>query len=592
MLRSARDLLSRLARRPLVLGGAAAAVIAIGVGVALGSGGSGEPESKGTPMSLRLLSQQQYLNTLAYVFGPNMQPSTRFAALPRVDGLLASGAAMAGLTDTQLEMYQKTAAKVATQIIGEGSREYLVPCEPAATDAADPDCARAFVSQVAPLLYRRELSPERIDALVGEANAAADSLKSFYDGLGVVIEGMLLSPNVLLVAEAAEPDPEHPGTERLDAWSLATRLSLFLWNASPDAELLQAAESGALQTRKGLAQEVDRMLASPRLEEGVRALFDDMFEFENFGLLTKDGQIYPSFTGETAVDAREQTLRTVVDHLVTRRADYRDLFTTRKTFMSQSLAPVYKVAAQGPDWTPYEFPPDSPYAGLLTHVSFQALHSHPGRSSATLRGKALREVMLCQVVPKPPANVDFSAVQNPDGSVKTARERVAFHLKNPSCAGCHRITDPMGLSMESFDGAGQFRHQENEVDIDTTGNLDGVEFSDVVGLGQALRDNPQLPWCAVRRTFAYATGTPGDSNNRRVLEFLSERFATSGYELPALLREIAISSAFRNVYDPPVHQAHPLPDLKSAQRDAPDPASSDRGLDPESLKTDQEESSS
>jgi hypothetical protein len=232
------------------------------------------------------------------------------------------------------------------------------------------------------------------------------------------------------------------------------------------------------------------MLASPRLEDGVRALFDDMFEFENFGVLSKDGTIYPNFTGETAVDAREQTLRTVVDQLIVRHGDYRDLFTTRETFMSQSLAPIYKVAAQGPGWMPYEFPADSPYAGLVSQISFQALHSHPGRSSATLRGKAMREVFLCQVVPRPPANIDFSKVQNPDGNVKTARERIAFHLQNPSCAGCHRIMDPSGLPMESFDGAGAFRHQENGVDIDTSGNLDGVEFHDVVGLGKGAARQP------------------------------------------------------------------------------------------------------
>ncbi|MGH8444790.1 MAG: DUF1592 domain-containing protein [Solimonas sp.] len=568
MLQRVRNLIQTLRqpqRRRLLWGGVAAvAVVGVALGVAITSR-HGEPVSKGTPASLRLLTQQQYLNTLAYVFGPNVQPTTRFAALPRIDGLLASGAAVAGLTDSQLEMYQKTATKAATQIIDERSRDYLIPCEPAKSDAADAECSRAFISQVAPLLYRRALPAERVDALVAEANQAADSLHSFYDGLGVVIEGMLLSPNVLLVSEASEPDPDHPGEQRLDGWSLATRLSLFLWNASPDAELLQAAQSGALHTRKGLSREVDRMLASPRLEDGVRAQFDDMFGFENFDVLSKDSQIYPTFTGETAVDAREQTMRTVIDHLLTHRGDYRDLFTTRRTFMSPSLAPIYKVAAQGPGWTPYEFPPDSPRAGLLTQVSFQALHSHPGRSSATIRGKALREVLLCQAVPKPPANVDFSSVQNPDGTVKTARERVGFHLKNPSCAGCHRITDPMGLSMESFDGAGQFRHQENGVDIDTSGNLDGVAFTDVVGLGQALRDNPQLPWCLVRRTFAYATGTPSDSNNRRVLEFLSERFAEEGYVFPDLLREIVLSQAFSRVYEPHVHKTYPLPDLKSAQ---------------------------
>ncbi|WP_116811435.1 DUF1592 domain-containing protein [Steroidobacter cummioxidans] len=543
------------------------AVAAIGAAAAVGLINSNrEPQSKGTPASLRLLTEQQYLNTVMYVFGPNVKPTANFAAVPRVDGLLNSGTAVAGITDTQLEIYQKTAGKVAAEIVREESRGYLVSCSPAATDAADPECARTFLSQVGPLLYRRPVPPERLEAIIDEANAAAASLKDFYQGLSVAIEGLLLSPSVLLVAEHSEPDPDRPGEQRLDAYSLATRLSLFLWNAAPDAQLLKAAESGELHTRKGLKREVDRMLASPRLETGVRALFDDMFAFEQFATLAKDNLIYPIFSGETAVDAREQTLRTAVDHLVTQRKDYRDLFTTRQTFMSPSLAPIYQVPAPGPGWAPFEFPADSPRAGLLTQISFLALHSHPGRSSATMRGKALREVFLCQEVPKPPPNVDFSAIQNPDPNIKTARERVNFHLQDPGCAGCHRITDPMGLTMEAFDGSGGFRDTENDAPIDTSGNLDGVEFTDAAGLGEALRDNPQLPWCMVRRAFAYGTGTPSDENDRRVLEYLSERFEADGYVLPDLLREIALSRAFSKVYTRRERVIHPLPDLKSAQR--------------------------
>ncbi|GFE82258.1 hypothetical protein GCM10011487_42580 [Steroidobacter agaridevorans] len=554
-------------RRVRVFAVGVVAVAAIGATAAVGVMNSNrEPESKGTPASLRLLTEQQYLNTIMYVFGPNVRPTANFAAVPRVDGLLNSGTALAGITDTQLEIYQKTAGKVAAEIVREESRGYLVPCTPAATDAADPECARSFLAQVGPLLYRRPVPPERLEALVAGANQAADSLKDFYQGLSVAIEGLLLSPSVLLVAEHAEPDPDRPGEQRLNAYSLATRLSLFLWNAAPDAELLKAAGSGELHTRKGLEREVDRMLASPRLETGVRALFDDMFAFEQFATLAKDNLIYPIFSGETAVDAREQTLRTVVDHLVTRRQDYRDLFTSRQTFMSPSLAPIYQVPAPGPGWEPFEFPAGSPRAGLLTQISFLALHSHPGRSSATMRGKALREVFLCQVVPKPPPNVDFSAIQNPDPNIKTARERVNFHLQDPGCAGCHRITDPMGLTMEAFDGSGVFRHAENDAPIDTSGNLDGVEFTDAAGLGEALRDNAQLPWCMVRRAFAYGTGTPSDENDRRVLEYLADEFAEDGYVVPDLLREIALSRAFSKVHPRRERVVHPLPDLKSAQR--------------------------
>jgi len=567
MLQRKRDVNSGGARRRRILmaSGLAAAVAAGTIGCSRGPDAPDEPAFKGTPASLRLLTEEQYLNTVAYVFGDNVRPTTNFAAVPRVDGLLASGTAVAGIADAQLEIYQKTATKVANEIVREESRNYLVPCEPASPDAADADCARSFFAKVAPLLYRRPLPEGRLDALVDGAGQAADSLHDFYQGLSLGIEGMLLSPNVLLVAETAEPDPEVPGELRLDPYSLASRLSLFLWNAGPDNELLAAAADGSLETPDGLAAQVDRMLASPRLETGVRALFDDMFEFEKFAVLAKDPVIYPKFGGEAAVDAREQTLRTIVDHLIVRREDYRDLFVTRDTFMSQSLAPIYGVRAEGPGWHRYQFPEGSPYAGLLSQASFQALHSHPGRSSATIRGKALREVMLCQTVPKPPANIDFSSVQNPDHEMKTARERVAFHLKNPSCAGCHRITDTMGLSMEAFDGSGAFRTVENGVDIDTTGSLDGVPFNDVVGLGEAMRENEQVPWCLIRRTFAYGTGTPSDANDRRILEYFSARFAEDGYRLPDLLRDIALSHAFTEIYVPKVHEVHPLPDLESAK---------------------------
>src|SRR5690606_8703503 len=118
-------------------GGAVVAVIGIAVGVAV-TERQVEPESRGTPASMRLLTQQQYLNMLAYAFGPDVQPMTRFAALPRTAGLLTSGAAIAGITDSQLEVYQKTASTVAEQVIGEDSRKYLVPCVPAKIEAADP----------------------------------------------------------------------------------------------------------------------------------------------------------------------------------------------------------------------------------------------------------------------------------------------------------------------------------------------------------------------------------------------------------------------------------------------------------------------
>ena len=497
---------------------------------------------------LRLMTADQYRNTLSYVFGPGISMPTSFAPVARTDGLLSVGTSFAGVTAAQLEIYQKTAATAAQQVVDERNRHFLVPCAPKSLDAADDVCARAFLAGVGRLVYRRALEKDRLDVYVKEAGAAATRLKDFYAGLSVVLEGVLLSPRVLMVSERSEPDPTNSGQLRLDAHSLATRLSFFLWNAAPDDLLLKAAETGELHTQKGFARQLDRMLDSPRLQVGMRAFFDDMFHFEDFNNIAKDAAIYPVFTTTAVQDSREQTLRTVIDHLIVKNRDYRDLFTSRETFISPSLAAVYKLPAS-PGWTPYACPEGSPRMGLLTHISFLAGHSHPGRSSATLRGKALREVLLCQVVPRPPANVDFSAVENPKPGMRTARDRVNFHLENPVCAGCHKITDPMGLALENFDGAGQYRDSEKGAIIDASGSLDGKTFTDVRGLAQAMHDHPAVPSCLVKRVYAYGTGSPTAPADRQMLAALDKRFAENGYRLRDLLRTVVLSSAFSKVAD-------------------------------------------
>jgi len=124
---------------------------------------------------------------------------------------------------------------------------------------------------------------------------------------------------------------------------------------------------------------------------------------------------------------------------------------------------------------------------------------------------------------------------------------VAVHLEDPACAGCHRITDPMGLALEHFDGAGRFRTTENGAVIDTSGDLDGVEFQDAVGLGKALRDNPALPTCLVDRLYSYGSGGAAKPTDRPLIKYFSAEFAESGYKLPDLLRTIVLSDAFRHV---------------------------------------------
>ena len=513
-----------------------------------------EPLDNASLPRTRLLTGEQYANTIAQVFGEDISESILppMPPMARTDGLLASGAAFAGVTSDQISQIQLSAASVAEQVVDEDHRDFLIPCRPESISAGDSACARQFLGETARLLYRRPLDEARLTELVDIARYATEQTEDFYDGLALALEAILLSPEVIFIVDQTEPDPNRPGEQRLDDYSLAARLSFFLWNAPPDANLLLAAENGELSNPEGLARTVDRLIASSRLEAGMRAFFDDMLGFDDFNSLAKDPMVYPMVTGATLADAREQTLRTIIDHVLTEEADYRDLFTTRKTFMSMSLAPVYGTPS-GDGWVPYEFDESSPRIGLLTHVSFLAANSHAVRSSPTLRGKALRELFLCQHVPEPPPDVDFSGLAE-DENALTARARLRVHNENPSCAGCHLITDPMGLSLENFDGAGLFRETEDGAELDITGELDGIFYDDISGLASAMRNHPKLSYCLVNRLYAYGTGGPVTlKDDRDTLSWLETQFIDGGHKLPTVLRDLALSQAFSSIRSIELH---------------------------------------
>jgi hypothetical protein len=324
-----------------------------------------------------------------------------------------------------------------------------------------------------------------------------------------------------------------------------------LWNSTPDDALLTAAEQGALDTQAGLKNVVERMIASPRFKAGTRAFFTDMLSLDDFAALEKDGTLYPTFSLAVANDAKEQTLRTLVDLLVVKNGDYRDIFTARSTYMTRPLGVVYKVSAAVPDgWSRFEFADGDSHAGIQSQIGFVALHSHPGKSSPTLRGKAVRELLLCQKIPDPPGTVSFDQFNDPNSPNRTARQRLTAHATDPACAGCHKLMDPVGLAFENFDTAGQTRLTENSVPIDTSGEINGTPFADGLGLAKALHDDPAATSCVVNRVAEYAVGRPLVAGERPWVSYLEKAFAADGYRFPDLIRRVALSEAFYTVSAP------------------------------------------
>ena len=511
--------------------------------------GGSEPQSAGGPAAMRRLTEDQYRQSIADIFGADIKVAGRFEPEIR-DGLLAVGTSQVTVSRAGFEQYYTMARNVAAQAVDEKHRDQIVGCKPADVKAADDACAGEFLARIGRSVLRRPLTQEEVAARVAVAANATRTRGDFYAGLEFALSGLLAAPEFLFRLDGTRSDAA--GKLVLDPYAKAARLSFLLWNSTPDGELLAAAEKGELDDPKGLAKQVERLLASARVEAGVRAFFADFLGFDTFATLEKDPIIYPAFMPRVARDAREQTLRTVVDHLLVRRADYRDLFTTRRTFMTRSLGAVYRMPVESRDgWDEVEFGPKDPRVGIQSQLSFTALHAHPGRSSPTLRGKAIRELLLCQTVPAPPNNVNFAIVQDTSNQEhRTARDRLTAHSTDPTCAGCHKIIDPIGLTLESFDGAGQMRADENGAPIDLSGEMDGRNFDGARGLGQALHDSEAAQHCLVDSLYKYAVGRTVAAEEKPWIEWLNSRFAADGYRLPDLLRRIALSPAFYAVSEP------------------------------------------
>ncbi len=505
-----------------------------------------EPTPVGGPPLMRRLTESQYRATIADIFSAEIPIAARFERGVRADGLLAIGTSEAGMSPFSIEQYDAAARSVASAVVSEQWRKQLVPCRPQSETVFDEGCATAFVEHYAPRLMRRTLSTQELQPYIELVRRGHRQLDNFYEGLKFALIGMMMSPEFLLRIENTEPDTEMPGLYQLDDFSRATRLSYFLTNSTPDSELLRAAAAGELKTREGLAGQVDRLIASPRFEDGVRAFFTDMLEFELFDDLAKDPVIYPAFNSQVAAEAQEQILLTITDQLIGRNADYRDLFITRDTYLTRDLGIVYRLpVATRKGWEKSEFPQDTGRAGIHTTIGFLALHSHPGRSSPTLRGKAIREVFLCQEVPDPPPNVNFSVVQEPTSTnMPTARDRLEEHRTQAACAGCHKIMDPLGLTLENFDGLGAYRTRENGAPIDSSGSLDGTEFNTAEGLAQALHDHPETPRCLVEKMYRFAVGRDTVWEERPYMDYLVKMFEAESYRVPELMRTIVLSRNF------------------------------------------------
>jgi hypothetical protein len=366
-------------------------------------------------------------------------------------------------------------------------------------------------------------------------------------GLRVVTSAFLQSPGFLYREELGAPDSADPSRRVLTDYELASRLSFFLLNTTPDEELLDAAEAGMLSAAAGLETQAQRLLDSPRAAQATEELFVDYLQLDALTELVKLPEVFPQATETLGAAMRQETILSLRTLLFERAGDFREAFTTTKTFVNAELAELYDLPRQTSGTEPVEvdLPASGPRAGVITHAGFLATHAHPGRSSPTRRGKFIRESLLCEAIPAPPPNVNTTLPET--GDARTLREKLTRHREDPACSGCHAMMDPIGLALENFDGIGAYRETENGVAIDASGELDGATFDDARGLGTALAAHPDLTSCFARTLLRYARGALETQSEAAFIATLDGQFTAAGHSMPQLMLQIATDPAFRYV---------------------------------------------
>lgn len=495
------------------------------------------------------LTVAQYGNAIRDILGKNINVPPAIEADASIDGFVAIGASVSTISPSGVEKYEKAAFAIAQQVIAdEAHKSVVLQCKP--TGPADVGCAKETITRVGRLLYRRPLADPEITRLTDIFSQASAALGGFDRGLEYALAAMLQSPHFLYRPQVGEPDPAHAGQSRYTSLEMASRLSFFFWNSAPDDALLNAAQKGYLVDDTSLAAEIDRLIASPKAHDGLRAFVTDWLKLRELDHLTKDPTVFTYYSPELGPAAREETLRLFEHFVFELDSDLRDVMTTRQTFVNAKLASMYMIPSPADEgFNLVEFPADSPRVGLLGHASILALHSHPRSTSSTLRGKFIRESLLCDTVPPPPADVN-TGLPEASETARTLRERMQPHLTDPVCKSCHILMDPIGLGLENFDSIGRYRTKEVGALIDASGDLDGVAFADARTLGKNIRESYKFGPCIVRKVFSYATGFKPAEADGKTLETLHWDFRASGYRFKELMKLVALSPAFRLAQKP------------------------------------------
>ncbi len=517
----------------------------------------GEAGAARHALSVRRLTHSQYNNAVRDLVGELSRPADQF---PPEDFIHGFKNQIHGQSTSPLlmEAYSAAAEKVARNAFRGGDQNGLVPCAPASPN--DAACMQRFVRSFGKRAFRRPLTEAEAQRYSELALTLATEHAQFLSGAQVVVEAMLQSPHFLMRFEYG------PGTPN-ESYENAAKLSFFLWNTIPDDWLLGLADAAALRTSQQIQTAAAKMLDDPRAPDAMDEFLSQWMRFDRALETIRDRKYYPDFNSELAAAMTEETRR-LFRHLAWGDRDFRALFNADYTFVNAELAQLYGLPEPDEPFARTSYPPDTKRAGVIGQGTFLLLTSKPSDTSPTERGLFVREHFLCQAVPPPPPGVNATLPPLTDAKPMTNRDRLAVHLANEACSGCHRLVDPIGLGLEQFDAIGRYREKfhvvipptrdeakrkvktkatEYDLDIDVSADIVGIagsSFSSPKQLGAILANDPGCQKCVVKQVFRYALGRDETLADRVAIDATLERFESSGFHFKQLLLGVVSSQPF------------------------------------------------
>jgi Protein of unknown function (DUF1592)/Protein of unknown function (DUF1588)/Protein of unknown function (DUF1595)/Protein of unknown function (DUF1585) len=495
---------------------------------------------------LRRLTTEQYVASVQTLLGVSTTGLPGIEPVSPVAGFAAIGASTAVVSSGGIAHFEDAARFLASATVAlPAGRQLVIGCVPSGVN--DTACFQRFVTQFGQRAFRRPLSSDEVAAytalVVETGTRAGDPLK----GIEATISAFLQSPNFLYLAEVGEPDPTRPGWTRYTSWEMASRLSYFLLNDTPDDQLLAAAASGSLTSTAELTAQAQRLLASPKARGAVRSFFTAMLRLDGLDTLSRPIELFPASTPTLIAAMKEEPLRTLEDLVFDSQRDYRSVFDQPFTFVNPELARFYGLPVpSGSGFSKVDLP--SQRLGLLSQAGVLAVHDHSTATSPTKRGLFVLTRLLCQPLAlAPPANL---VIPPPPTGVMTARQRLGQHNSNAVCGGCHAPMDTVGLTLEHFDPLGQYRERDHELVLDVTGHLGADAYEGEPGLARLLATQAATRPCLVQALYGSSVGRVPSEFDRGTFTKAVAQFDGQGGQVRALLQAITTSDGFRYAAGP------------------------------------------